>query len=274
MPELPEVETVRRSLLACVQGLTIESVRVTLAKLLQNTSAEEFVQSIVGRKILDIERRGKYLMFRLSGCYTLVIHLRMTGQLRYSAPQEPMLPHTHIILSFTNGQELRYTDIRQFGFWFYASDEEILEVSRIQHLGVEPLGDEFSLEAFEQMLLGKKGNIKAFLLNQHHIAGIGNIYADEALFAAGLRPTRTLDTLNACEVSKLHKALRHVLEKGVSMRGTTFSDYVDGLGLSGSFQYELKVYGRKEKPCLICGSPIERTIVAGRGTQFCPNCQH
>lgn len=273
MPELPEVETVRRSLLACVQGLIVDRVTVTLPKLLQNVTAEEFAQSIVGREILDIERRGKYLLFRLSGSHTLVIHLRMTGQLRYSAPQEPMPAHTHIVLSFSNGQELRYTDIRQFGFWFFASNEEILEVSRIIGLGIEPLEKEFSLPAFRQLLKGKKGNIKAFLLNQQFIAGVGNIYADEALFAAGIRPTRTVDTLKAREVARLHKALREVLHKGVSMRGTSFSDYVDGLGLSGSFQYELKVYGRKEKPCLTCDALIERTIVAGRGTHFCPRCQ-
>lgn len=273
MPELPEVETVRRSLLACVKGLGVTAVRVTLSKLLRNASVEEFTQSIVGRVILDIDRRGKYLLFRLSGSYTLVVHLRMTGQLRYSSPSQPLLPHTHIVLFLSDGQELRYTDIRQFGFWFYGPNEQILEASRVSTLGVEPLSDQFSTAVLQDLLAERKGNIKAFLLNQQLIAGVGNIYADEALFAAGLHPSRTVNTLELGEVTALRDALRDVLQQGVNMRGTSFSDYVDGLGLRGSFQYELKVYGRKGKPCLSCGQAIERIVVAGRGTHFCPHCQ-
>ena len=273
MPELPEVETVRRSLLACLKDLSVTAVSVRMPKLIQNLTAEEFTHTMIGRTVLDIERRGKYLMVRLSGEYTLVIHLRMTGQLRYSHPDVPELPHTHIVIYLSDGNELRYTDIRQFGFWFLAPDDVIEQVSRIAALGPEPLEDSLTPECFAALVVGKKGRIKALLLNQQFVAGIGNIYADEALFCAGIRPERTADTLTSTEIESLYHSLRHVLSQGVRMRGTSFSDYVDGLGESGSFQHELKVYGRAGKPCAVCGTPIARLVVAGRGTHICPNCQ-
>jgi formamidopyrimidine-DNA glycosylase len=272
MPELPEVETVRRSLLPLC-GLAITGVSVTLPKLLQNISVEDFAESVKNKTIEDIGRRGKYLLFHLSGGYTMVVHLRMTGQLRYSDKEELLPAHTHIVLSLSDSKELRYTDIRQFGFWFFGPHAEAMAASRLNNLGPEPLEDDFSLALLQDMLKGRKGNVKAFLLNQQQIAGVGNIYADEALFGAAIHPSRTVDTLTEAEIASLWRSLRDVLAKGVSMRGTTFSDYVDGLGLSGSFQHELKVYARKGKPCSVCSAPIERTIVAGRGTHSCSICQ-
>jgi len=273
MPELPEVETVRRSLLACIKGLTITSASLRLPKLVQNLTAEEFIGAIVGRTVVDIERRGKYLMLRLSGEWTLVIHLRMTGQLRYSAPDVPEPAHTHIILGLSDGMELRYTDIRQFGFWFLAPNDIIGMVSRIQGLGPEPLDEGLTLKDFSHLIVGKKTRIKALLLNQNFIAGVGNIYADEALFGAGIHPLRPADSLSTEEIKALYSSLRHVLSQGVRMRGTSFSDYVDGLGEAGSFQHELKVYGRAGEPCSVCGTELVRLIVAGRGTCICPRCQ-
>ncbi|MDP3486932.1 MAG: bifunctional DNA-formamidopyrimidine glycosylase/DNA-(apurinic or apyrimidinic site) lyase [Bacillota bacterium] len=273
MPELPEVETVRRSLLACIKNLSITAVNVRMPKLIQNLTAEEFSQAIIGRTVRDIERRGKYLMVRLSGEYTLVIHLRMTGQLRYSHPDVPELSHTHIVIYLSDGNELRYTDIRQFGFWFLAPDDIIDQVSRTATLGPEPLEDSLTIECFSSLVIGKKGCIKALLLNQQFVAGVGNIYADEALFGAGVHPERKADTLTSTEIEALYHSMRHVLAQGVRMRGTSFSDYVDGLGESGSFQHELKVYGRAGEACAVCTTPITRLVVAGRGTHICPNCQ-
>lgn len=273
MPELPEVETVRRSLLACIQNLSVVDCEVNLPKLIQNLSAEDFCSTMLGRAFIDIERRGKYLLFRLSGGYTLVIHLRMTGQLRYNPPETPRPLHTHIVLHLSDGKELRYTDIRQFGFWFLASDAEIGEVSRISALGVEPLSPTFTVQDFIALMSGKKGKVKGVLLDQSLIAGIGNIYADEALYSAGLHPERPVNGLTRDELTSLYESMREVLGKGVQMRGTTFSDYVDGLGQSGSFQHELKVYGRTGEPCRVCDAIIEKSVVAGRGTHICPNCQ-
>lgn len=273
MPELPEVETVRRSLIACLNGLSIVSAQVRMPKLIQNLTAEEFVQAITGCTVLNIDRRGKYLLIRLSGGLTLVIHLRMTGQLRYSAPDVPEPPHTHIVLLLSDGYELRYTDIRQFGFWFLAPNDIIDKVARTEKLGPEPLSDELTLTEFAALFAGRTGNIKALLLNQHFLAGVGNIYADESLFAAHIHPERRVDSLTQTEITALYNSLRHVLEQGVRMRGTTFSDYVDGLGMSGSFQHVLRVYGRANEPCTICSTPIIRRVVAGRGTHICPSCQ-
>jgi len=274
MPELPEVETIRQSLLPLLIGQQVVTCEVRLPKLLQNVSAAEFASLITGRTVQDIGRRGKYLLFRLSGEHTLVIHLRMTGQLRFAAPDVPSVPHTHIVLMLANGQELRYVDIRQFGYWFIAPDSEIAGVARLGCLGVEPLSPEFTADVLASLLAGKRGTLKSLLLNQQVIAGIGNIYADEALFLAGLRPERAAGGLTPDEVVRLHAAVIGVLTQGVKLRGTTFSDYLDGLGQKGSFQHQLKVYSRAGEACVTCGIAIARRVLAGRGTHYCPHCQH
>lgn len=273
MPELPEVETIRQSLVPLLTGQQVVTCEVRLPKLLQNVSAAEFARLITGRTVQDIGRRGKYLLFRLSGEHTLVIHLRMTGQLRFAEPEMPSVPHTHIVLKLASRQELRYVDIRQFGYWFIAPDSEIVRVARLDRLGVEPLSPEFTADALASLLAGKRGTLKSLLLNQQVIAGIGNIYADEALFLAGLRPERTAGELTLDEVACLHAAVVGVLTQGVKLRGTTFSDYLDGLGQIGSFQHQLKVYGRAGEACVTCGQAIERRVLAGRGTHYCPHCQ-
>jgi len=274
VPELPEVETIRNSLLPLIQGQEIVESEVRLEKLLQNLSSGEFSRLIRNRVVRDIERRGKYLLFRLSGEYTLVIHLRMTGQLRYTDSGTPEPRHTHIVLKLLHGAELRYTDTRQFGYWFLAKDTEITLTARMAHLGIEPLSVEFTVSELAARLAGKRGTIKSLLLNQRVIAGIGNIYADEALFLAGLRPDRVAKELARDEISKLHSSIVYVLRQGVAMRGTSVSDYLDGLGQQGSFQHQLKAYGRTGQACLTCGTTMVRTVLAGRGTHFCPHCQH
>ncbi len=274
MPELPEVETIKQSLLPLLRGQQIIASEISLPKLLQNVTAGEFAGLIANRVIQDIVRRGKYLLFRLSGDYTLVVHLRMTGQLRFAAGALPHLPHTHIVLKLASGSELRYTDPRQFGYWFIAADSEITRVARMEHLGVEPLSAEFTALALASLLAGRRGTIKSLLLNQRIIAGIGNIYADEALFLAGIRPDRVAGELALGEIARLHEVVRDVLALGVKMRGTTFSDYLDGLGQEGGFQHQLQVYGRAGEACLTCGGEIVRLVVAGRGTHCCRQCQN
>ncbi|MBT9177244.1 MAG: Formamidopyrimidine-DNA glycosylase [Firmicutes bacterium] len=273
MPELPEVETIRHSLLPLLKGQRVVKSEVHLPKLLQNVTADEFSRLIANRVMQDIGRRGKYLLFKLSGEYTLIIHLRMTGQLRFAAADLPRLPHTHIVLKLASGSELRYTDTRQFGYWFIAEDHEIIRAARMEHLGVEPLSPEFTVAVLASLLTGKRGTIKSLLLNQHVVAGIGNIYADEALFLAGLRPDRVAGGLALDEVTRLYGAVTAVLEQGVKLRGTTFSDYLDGLGQQGGFQHQLKAYGRAGEACFNCGGAIMRLVLAGRGTHFCPQCQ-
>ena len=273
MPELPEVETILQSLLPLLTGQQVVDSEVHLPKLLQNVSAAEFSRIISGRVVQGMGRRGKYLLFQLSGEHTLVIHLRMTGQLRYTAADLPRVPHTHIVLKLASGQELRYVDIRQFGYWFIAPDNEIAGVARMDRLGVEPLSPEFSVAGLASLLAGKRGKIKSVLLNQHIVAGIGNIYADEALFLAGLRPDRIAGGLAFGEIARLHAAVTNVLAQSVKLRGTTFSDYLDGLGQQGGFQHQLKVYGRAGEACVTCGETITRLVLAGRGTHYCRQCQ-
>lgn len=272
MPELPEVETVRQTLLEFLPGRVVTAVAVNLARIIKYPAADRFVAELVGRRFLTIDRRGKYLQFRLEGGYTLVIHLRMTGQLRYAAAADPLPKHTHVIFHLDNGQQLRFTDLRQFGAMYLAPDDQILQVANMQRLGWEPLAD-FPLEQFQALLARRSTKIKNLLLDQSAIAGIGNIYADEGLFAASIHPETPANRLSATQAAALHAALIQVLAAGVAMRGTSFSDYVDGLGRSGSFQHQLTVYGREGEPCPRCGQPILRIKIAGRSAHFCPDCQ-
>lgn len=272
MPELPEVETVRKTLQEFLPGLTVVHVQVSLPRIIKYPDVEEFVHVIRGRTFREIARRGKYLLVRLSGNFSLVIHLRMTGQLRYANPEDPMPKHTHVVFELSDGKELRYTDIRQFGTMYLAPDRDIQQVSGMHKLGWEPL-DDFPLEGFRELLGKRSTKIKNLLLDQRLIAGIGNIYADESLFAAGIHPERPAASLKAEEVERLHAALIDILQKGVAMRGTSFSDYVDGLGKSGEFQHQLSVYGREGEPCKQCGAPIVRRKISGRSAHICPWCQ-
>jgi len=273
MPELPEVETIRQSLLPHIVGLQILGCDIHLPKLIKNIAADKFVEQILGRTINDLERRGKYLIFRLSGEHSLVVHLRMTGQLRFCEKQVPKVRHTHLIVYFASGHELRYTDARQFGTWYLATNADIAHVAGIDRLGIEPLSSGFTAEHLSLLLSARKRKIKAVLLDQHLLAGVGNIYADEALFAAEIHPERSTQSLSPADVYRLHHALQNVLIKGIMLRGTSVRDYVDGEGEMGSFQQELKVYGRTGKKCFVCGSLIERILVANRSTHLCPHCQ-
>ncbi|MGI6358749.1 MAG: DNA-formamidopyrimidine glycosylase [Bacillota bacterium] len=272
MPELPEVETVRRSLLPHLVGQTIEDVEIGLQRIIKYPHPDQFVASIRGRQFLAIERRGKYLLFRLTGDYTLVIHLRMTGQLRLAPSTQPLPKYTHVLFQLRGGDQLRFSDMRQFGAMYLAPDHDIARVANMEKLGWEPL-EHFPVEEFAGLLSSRRTKIKNLLLNQCVIAGVGNIYADESLFLAGIHPETPAHELSFEQVQRLHDCLIRVLQAGVAMRGTTFSDYVDGLGESGSFQHQLTVYGREGQPCPKCGQPIQRTKLAGRSAHFCAQCQ-
>jgi formamidopyrimidine-DNA glycosylase len=273
MPELPEVETVKRSLTPFLKGMKIKSVKILFDGIIKEPSPLEFKEKVTGRTITALARRGKYLLFFLDECLTLVIHLRMTGQLTVCSCDLPVNKHTHLIFSLSSRQEWRFTDARKFGLVYLVPAGKWEKIKGLQNLGYEPLAEEFTLQALTGLLTGKKGKLKSFLLDQSKIAGIGNIYADELLFAAGLHPERTIATLETAEIGQLYRAIRSTLEEAVAYRGTSLRDYVDGRGEKGGFQERLQVYGRGGKSCYRCGRRLEKIVVAGRGTVFCPSCQ-
>jgi formamidopyrimidine-DNA glycosylase len=273
MPELPEVETVRRSLEKRLVGRTIRQVNIYMPKIIKIPEPKLFARFLEGQTIVDLQRRGKYLLFCLASGYVWVTHLRMTGQFIYSKQEEPLLKHTHLTFTLDNGHQLRYVDIRQFGTMYLLRPDEFKKVRGLRELGPEPLGEEFTLEELYKKLAGKKGKVKQLLLNQSFVAGIGNIYADEILFDAGLHPERGADTLSPDEIEQFYHSIRKMLELGIANRGTTVRNYVDGDGRSGNFQELLKVYGRAGEPCYKCGRPLIKQRVAGRSSCYCPDCQ-
>ncbi|WP_104373525.1 bifunctional DNA-formamidopyrimidine glycosylase/DNA-(apurinic or apyrimidinic site) lyase [Desulfocucumis palustris] len=273
MPELPEVETVKRTLEKKLVGLAFEGIHLHMPKIVRLPQAQEFVSSLTGRKILRLGRRGKYLMLHLSGNYTLVIHLRMTGRLVYANPDTPMEKHTHVVFLLSNGDQLRYTDIRQFGRMLLAPTPELDTLPGLRDLGVEPLGEHFTREFMKKELKRRRTRLKALLLDQSFIAGLGNIYVDESLHRAGLHPERLAMDLTPRETTRLFQAIKEVLTDAVNNRGTSFRDYVDGEGRPGNNKERLQVYSREGLPCHKCGKPIHRIRVAGRSSFFCPQCQ-
>ncbi|MHB8919033.1 MAG: bifunctional DNA-formamidopyrimidine glycosylase/DNA-(apurinic or apyrimidinic site) lyase [Desulfocucumaceae bacterium] len=273
MPELPEVETVKRSLESQVAGLTITEVNLIMPKIVRTPSPGDFVGNLPGKRIKKIGRRGKYLLIHLSGNMTLAVHLRMTGRLVYSPPGTQPSKHTHAIFRFSNSFELHFSDIRQFGRMALMETGRMDDWPGLKNLGVEPLGESFTRDLLKKELKRKRTKIKPLLLDQTFIAGLGNIYADEALHRARINPEKSAASLTAREVAHLYQSIREVLEEGINNRGTTIRDYVDGTGKSGSNQESLRVYNREGKPCLCCGVPVERIKLGGRSTYYCPKCQ-
>lgn len=273
MPELPEVETIVRGLRNLIIGYTIEDVVIRAEKLVVYPSLEEFRESLKGKTIREVDRRGKYILIKLAAEKTLVVHLRMTGRLLVLPRETDYDKHTHIILQLDKDLDLRFHDLRKFGRMYLVDRDDYRPVGGLLKLGPEPLSAEFTLEAFTRALSEKKTNIKALLLDQGFIAGLGNIYTDEALFYAAISPERTSDSLKEEEIEALYNSIRLVLEKGIAAGGTSFSDYRDARGEKGNFQEELQVYRRAGQECHRCGSTIIRTRLAGRGTHYCPGCQ-
>lgn len=269
MPELPEVETTVRALRVPLLGKTITGVRNSWPRHIATPSPEALRERIAGRSIEAIDRRGKYLVFTLTGGETLIIHLRMTGHLSVVEADAPVAPHTHTTFTLANGKELRFRNPRKFGRVYLVQDPEDV----LGKLGPEPLDPDFTPERLKEQLERRTKQLKALLLDQTFIAGVGNIYADEALFYAGLHPQRGAHSLRDGEIEELHAALQKVLRMGIEREGASIDRYVKPDGSRGTMQDVVAVYKRTGEACVRCGTTIKRIVVAGRSTHFCPACQ-
>ncbi|MCC8434860.1 DNA-formamidopyrimidine glycosylase [Brevibacillus sp. M2.1A] len=273
MPELPEVETVVRTLRGLVMGKTIERVSVHLARIVrQPDDVEAFKSLLVGQTIQDIQRRAKFIQFFLNED-VLVSHLRMEGRYGVYQADDPVEKHTHVVFHFTDGTELRYRDVRQFGTMDLFPKGKETTVGPLAKLGVEPLDKSFTPEVLGKLLKGRSTKIKPLLLNQECIVGLGNIYVDESLFKAGIHPEKPAGKLTDKDVNRLHESIVSTLQEAVEQGGSSIKSYVNGQGEMGMFQQSLLVYGRKDEACTRCGAEIIRFVVGGRGTHICPDCQ-
>jgi formamidopyrimidine-DNA glycosylase len=273
MPELPEVETVARGLRAALPGRRILSVRLGKTDFIEDPAAME--RDLPGSKVGSVRRHGKFLIVELESSngsaenFSLFIHLGMTGQIVVCPPEAPAAPHTHVFFALDDGREFRYTDVRRFGKMRILSAES--RKSTLGKVGLDPL--EATLDEFSALVRSRRARIKALLLDQHGLSGMGNIYTDESLWRASIHPTRLGVNLKDAELRRLYRAVRDILKQAIRMRGSSVSDYVDSEGRRGSFQQRHKVYQRKGKKCFRCGALIRRVIVAGRSSYFCPRCQ-
>ena len=270
MPELPEVETVRRGLALYLPGLRIVSA-VVRERRLRYAVTPGLSNKIKGQRVKQLDRRAKYLLMKLEhGC--LIYHLGMSGSLRLVSAQQAADAHEHLDICFSNQQVLRFRDPRKFGMVLWTADNP-LKHKRLRALGVEPLGDEFDGEYLYRASRPRTVAIKNFLMDSHVVVGVGNIYASEALFEAGIRPTRSAGRVSKARYQRLAAAVRTVLSKALAQGGTTLQDFVSEQGQPGYFQQSLKVYQRDGKACLVCGSIIRRHKIGQRSSFYCPNCQ-
>ncbi len=305
--ELPEVEVLRRDLERDVVGKRIKSVEVrpqrnAMRAIRRHAKRKDFSDKLEGKKVTKIDRRGKFLLLALEGGDILVVHFGMSGQFLRATKRQTPTQHTHVVIEFTQGGDLRFVDPRTFGQMFVTTVEEDGKVKELDHigpdalsigevfvaepeeldgmaefaeLGMDPLEDNMPWQFFSQELARRSTKLKALLMDQRFVSGLGNIYSDEVLFAAGLRYDHLSDELSSQEVRRLYRAMREVLQEAIRYRGTTLADeaYVDLFGKPGEFQNELKVYGRRGLPCRRCRTPIESVKFQGRTTYYCPKCQ-
>ncbi len=271
MPELPEVETIKRTLNPSLQEQEITAIKIYHPDVVAFPDPDSFIKTLTGKIIKNLSRRGKYLIFHLTDAHWLVAHLRMTGRLVYTADISPQAPHTHVIFSLANGFYLHWVDTRRFGRFYLATKTKIKKIAGMDKLGPEPL--EIEAGVLTAACAGRRRALKQVLLDQRILAGIGNIYADEMLFQAGLRPDRPAGSLTKTELICLHQAMQSVLRRAIANQGTSIRDYVDGSGRPGSNQYYLQVYGRTGQVCCRCGKTLERKKIGGRSSHFCPCCQ-
>ena len=301
MPELPEVETIARDLNKKIKGRTIAGVwydwpqmvhlelggtRKTLAH--HPKSRLAFKKLLVGRKITDVSRRAKNILMHLSSNYILLVHPKMTGHLLLGkwkigrgrprpisrgAIQEKVNSYIHFLLGFKDGSMIGFSDARKFGKILFGTREGVLASRDLSELGPEPLESDFTLPVFKNIVANSSGRAKQFLLNQKKIAGIGNIYADESLWASKIHPLRRVESLKPKEIKLLYKSIRRILTEAIRLRGTSMSDYRDARGLAGGYLKKIKAYGREGEPCPRCGAKIKRIVIGARSASFCLKCQ-
>jgi formamidopyrimidine-DNA glycosylase len=271
MPELPEVETIVRDLARLLPGAKIKRVEVARPDLIDDDTPDGFAAAVTGKTIRSVERRAKNIVMDL-GDGRLLVNLGMTGRLLVARAEDEEPTHLGVRLHLDRGRELRYHDVRRFGRLWTMTEAEWRAWDG--ELGVEPLSDGFSTEWLVEKARRSKVAIKVWLMDQARVVGVGNIYASEALFRAGVDPRRPANTLDAGELGRVREGVRQVLQEAIDHRGTTFLDYRDARGEEGAFASRLKVYDREGQPCPGCKGHIERIVQAGRSTFFCPSCQH
>lgn len=273
MPELPEVETVARGLQSVLPGRRILSVRLGKTDFIEDPAALE--RDLPGSRVESVRRYGKFMLMELQPRdenepkFSLQVHLGMTGRMVVSSPDDPVPPHTHVFMALDDGREVRYTDPRRFGLMRVVADGA--RAALLARVGLEPLGAPES--EFRAQIGARRARIKALLLDQHVLGGMGNIYTDESLWRARVHPKRLAANMKEGEIRRLYRAVRQVLEEAIESRGSSISDFVDSYGLPGDFQRRHRVYDREGKKCFRCGTRIRREIVAGRSSYFCPRCQ-
>jgi formamidopyrimidine-DNA glycosylase len=277
MPELPEVEVLRRDLEKEIVGKKIKTVEVAgLRSIRRHKQKKDFIGALEGHKFVSVARRGKYLVLRLDGPEALIVHLGMSGQLLKAKSARDKAPkHTHVVITFTQGGLMRFVDPRTFGEMFITSYDDLEQVEELAHLGLDPLETALSWELFGRMLADHKMRLKALLMDQKFIAGIGNIYSDEILFQAGLRWDRMSDSLSQQEVRRLYRAIVEILQDAVKYRGSSLSDeqYRDLFGQLGDYQHHHQVYDREGLACVRCRRVLVRARFSNRSTFFCEACQ-
>jgi formamidopyrimidine-DNA glycosylase len=278
--ELPEVEVVRRDLEKEVVGRRIRDVEVrphrnAMRIIRRHARRKEFADRLAGTKIAKVDRKGKYVLLYLDDGDVLVVHFGMSGQLLRGTKRQALPPHTHVVIDFQQGGDLRYVDPRTFGEMFVTAADGLGKIRELDHIAIDPLEDTFTWQEFSAELGRRASKLKPLLMDQKLVSGLGNIYSDEVLFAAGLRHDRMSDTLSSQEVRRLYRAMRETVQDAIRFRGTTLGDeaYVDLFGEPGEYQSELKVYGRAGLACRRCRSPIASVKVAGRTSYYCPQCQ-
>jgi len=274
MPELPEVETIVADLRPHLAGRTIVRCELRFPSIVRYPEPEAFADSITGLRIEAVGRRGKFILIALGGGRLLVVHLGMSGQLRLVGADTEIANHTHVILDLDDGRQLRYVDPRRFGRVLLGTEDELIASGTLPRLGPEPIDPAFDADELYRRFRRRRAPLKALLLDQAMVAGVGNIYADESLHRAKLRPDRAAGSLSRKSVRRLHESLRDSLEVAIKNRGSSVDTYRDAWGEVGGQQEMLLVYGRGGEPCFTCGRPLSIVRIAGRSTVFCRRCQH
>lgn len=272
MPELPEVQTVRQGLNKLVKESKIKSVEVLYPKMI-NIPAEDFEKKLAGKEIIQIDRRGKYLLFRLSDDLTLVSHLRMEGKYEVQPEETERPKHTNVVFHLTDGRELRYKDTRMFGKMALVKNEDVYKLSGLNKIGPEPTEQDLKFDYMKEIMHKSHRKIKGFLLDQSKIAGLGNIYCDEVLWLSKINPEQLTNELSDDEIRRLRANIVKEIAAAIKGHGTTVHSYSNAYGEAGQFQNQLHAYGRKDEKCERCGTTMEKIKVAQRGTTFCPKCQ-